>query len=56
VPNRKREFGTPAALCEPNCCDQQHHLADGGIITNLFSVTEAANAADALDARVIAAA
>ena len=30
--------------------------ADGGIITNLVSVTEAANAADALDARVIAAA
>jgi len=56
VPNRKREFGTPAALCEPNCCDQQHHLADGGIITNLVSVTEAANAADAPDARVIAAA
>jgi hypothetical protein len=30
--------------------------ADGGIITNLVSVTEAANAADAPDARVIAAA
>ena len=30
--------------------------ADGGIITNLVSVTEAANAADALNARVITAA
>jgi hypothetical protein len=30
--------------------------ADGGIITNLVRVTEAANAADAPDARVIAAA
>jgi hypothetical protein len=57
VPNRKPGFGTSAALCEPNGCDQQPWpTADGGIITNLVSVTEAANAADALDARVIAAA
>ena len=53
VPNRKPGFGTPAALCKPNC---HWPTDDGGIITNLVSVTEAANAADAPDARVIAAA
>jgi hypothetical protein len=53
VPNRKPGFGTPAAFCEPNGCDQQHHLADG---RRRHSVSEAANAAAALDARVIAVA
>jgi hypothetical protein len=56
VLNRKPEFGTPAALCEPNGRDQQHHLAGGQRHHYQPGVTEAANAADALDARVIAAA
>ena len=58
VPKPKPEFGTPAALCEPIVAisSTTWPTADGGIITNLVSVTEAANAADAPDARIIAAA
>jgi hypothetical protein len=58
VPNRKPGFGTPAALCEPTVAisSTTWPTADGGIITNLISVIEAANAAEVLDARVIAAA